>query len=212
MTAAGRGPSATMDEVGTCACWRSRWCCAAVFVPTAFIPGICRVQFYRQFALTIAVSATADLGVRVADACRRRWRRCCCKPHSHEPQRTLAYRLGAPVRQFSPFNWMFGRLSSGYSRLVARLVRIGVIVLVAYAALIYAAYDRLAATPTGLIPQLDRGYLIAAFQLPPGASLARTDAVIRRASEIILARRAWRIRWRSPASTAAPSPMLRMPA
>ena len=44
------------------------------------------------------------------------------------------------------------------------------------------------ATPTGLIPQLDRGYLIAAFQLPPGASLARTDAVIRRASEIILAR------------------------
>ena len=54
--------------------------------------------------------------------------------------------------------------------------------------LIYLAYDRLAVTPTGLIPQLDRGYLIAAFQLPPGASLARTDAVIRRASEIILSR------------------------
>ena len=60
--------------------------------------------------------------------------------------------------------------------------------LVAYAGLIYLAYDRLAVTPTGLIPQLDRGYLIAAFQLPPGASLARTDAVIRHASEIILAR------------------------
>ena len=99
------------------------------------------------------------------------------------------YRLGAPVRAFfAGFNWLFDRLSTGYGRLVARLVRVGVIVLVAYAGLIYLAYDRLAATPTGLIPQLDRGYLIAAFQLPPGASLARTDAVIRRASEIILAR------------------------
>ena len=45
--------------------------------------------------------------------------------------------------------------------------------LLVYAALIFAAYNRLAATPTGLIPQLDRGYLIAVFQLPPGASLAR---------------------------------------
>jgi multidrug efflux pump subunit AcrB len=78
--------------------------------------------------------------------------------------------------------------STGYGRLVGRLVRVGVIVLVAYAGLIYLAYDRLAVTPTGLIPQLDRGYLIAAFQLPPGASLARTDAVIRHASELILAR------------------------
>ena len=58
--------------------------------------------------------------------------------------------------------------------------------LVVYGGLIYVAYNRLATTPTGLIPQLDRGYLIAVFQLPPGASLARTDAVIRRASAIIL--------------------------
>jgi hydrophobe/amphiphile efflux-1 (HAE1) family protein len=60
--------------------------------------------------------------------------------------------------------------------------------LVAYAGLIYLAYHRLEVTPTGLIPQLDRGYLIAAFQLPSGASLSRTDAVIRSASEIILSR------------------------
>ncbi len=111
------------------------------------------------------------------------------KPHTAEPKRTLLYRLAAPVRGFfAGFNWMFDRLSAGYGRLVGRLVRLGVIVLAVYAGLIYAAYDRLAATPTGLIPQLDRGYLIAAFQLPPGASLARTDAVIRRASEIILQR------------------------
>ena len=42
-------------------------------------------------------------------------------------------------------------------------------------------------TPTGLIPQLDRGYFIAAFQLPPGSSLERTDAVVRAGVEIILA-------------------------
>ncbi|MEJ0018763.1 MAG: efflux RND transporter permease subunit [Acetobacteraceae bacterium] len=135
------------------------------------------------------------------------------KPHNHAPQRTLAYRLGAPIRVFfRGFNWMFDRLATGYSRLVARLVRIGVIMLVAYGGLIYLAYDRLAATPTGLIPQLDRGYLITAFQLPPGASLARTDAVIRRASEIILARPGVQNSVAFTASTAAPSPMRRTPA
>ncbi len=111
------------------------------------------------------------------------------KPHDAAPKPTLMHRLATPLRGFfAGFNWAFDRVSLGYGRLVGRLVRIGAIVLVVYAALIYAAYNRLAATPTGLIPQLDRGYLIAAFQLPPGASLARTDAVIRRASEIILQR------------------------
>jgi multidrug efflux pump subunit AcrB len=69
-----------------------------------------------------------------------------------------------------------------------RLVRIGAIALVVYAGLIYLAYDRLAKTPTGLIPPLDRGYLITAFQLPPGAALSRTDAVVQQASKIILER------------------------
>src|SRR3954462_13080868 len=56
-----------------------------------------------------------------------------------------------------------------------------------YGGLLTATGQRVLATPTGLIPPLDRGYFIAAFQLPPGASLSRTDAVIRRASETILA-------------------------
>src|SRR6516164_8680507 len=175
----------TMDEVGGALIAIALVLCA-VFLPTAFISGL-QGSFYRQFAITIAaatvISAFVSLTLSPALAA------LLLKPHRHVPQRTLAYRLGAPVRAFfSGFNWMFERLSSGYGRLVARLVRVGAVVLVAYAALIYATYDRLAATPTGLIPQLDRGYLIAAFQLPPGASLARTDAVIRRASEIILQR------------------------
>ena len=76
----------------------------------------------------------------------------------------------------------------GYGFLTARLVRVGLVSLLVYAGLIFYAYDLLRTTPTGLIPQLDRGYLIAAFQLPPGASLDRTDKVLRHAADIILQR------------------------
>jgi multidrug efflux pump subunit AcrB len=70
----------------------------------------------------------------------------------------------------------------------SRLIRFGVIMLLVYAALIAVAGQRLAAIPTGLVPQLDRGYFIAVFQLPPGSSLPRTDAVIRKATDILLSR------------------------
>jgi hydrophobe/amphiphile efflux-1 (HAE1) family protein len=175
----------TMDEVGSALIAIALVLCA-VFIPTAFISGL-QGSFYRQFAITIAaatvISAFVSLTLSPALAA------LLLKRHAEAPTQTLSYRLGAPVRGFfAGFNWAFDKLSAGYGRLVGRLVRIGVIMLVAYGGLIYAAYDRLAATPTGLIPQLDRGYLIAVFQLPPGASLARTDAVIRRASAIILQR------------------------
>ncbi|MEM6498860.1 MAG: efflux RND transporter permease subunit, partial [Pseudomonadota bacterium] len=69
-----------------------------------------------------------------------------------------------------------------------RLIRVSVVLLAAYAGLLFLTYDRLARTPTGLIPQLDRTYFITAFQLPPGSTLDRTDAVVRRATDILLAR------------------------
>jgi HAE1 family hydrophobic/amphiphilic exporter-1 len=175
----------TMDEVGTALVAIALVLCA-VFVPTAFISGL-QGSFYRQFAITIAsatvISCFVSLTLSPALAA------ILLKPHEATPKRTLLWRLSAPLRWFfAGFNWFFDRLSRGYGALTQRLVRLGVIALVVYAGLIYLAYDRLASTPTGLIPQLDRGYLIAAFQLPPGASLARTDAVIREASKIILAR------------------------
>jgi multidrug efflux pump subunit AcrB len=82
---------------------------------------------------------------------------------------------------FTGFNWVFDELAAGYGFLTARLVRVELVALLVYAGLIFYAYDLLRKTPTGLIPQLDRGYLIAAFQLPPGASLDRTDKALRRA-------------------------------
>ena len=98
-------------------------------------------------------------------------------------------RLTAPIRGFFDiFNRGFDWLSRSYGALTARLVRLVAFLLIVYGGLIFLAYGTLVRTPTGLIPQLDRGYFIAAFQLPPGSTLDRTDAVIRRASEIMLTR------------------------
>ena len=68
----------------------------------------------------------------------------------------------------------------------ARVVRFAVIMLVVYAGVIAFGLNEFRKTPVGFIPQHDRGYLITVTQLPPGASLARTDAVNRRAVEIAL--------------------------
>jgi len=175
----------TMDEVGGALVAIALVLCA-VFVPTAFISGL-QGSFYRQFAITIAsatvISAFVSLTLSPALAA------LLLRQHDATPRRTLAYRLSAPLRVFfAGFNRVFERVSHGYGNLTGRVVRMGGIMLVLYAGLILLAVNRLGATPTGLIPQLDRGYLIAAFQLPPGASLQRTDAVIRRASEILMQR------------------------
>ena len=175
----------TMDEVGGALLAIALVLCA-VFVPTAFITGL-QGSFYRQFAITIAsatvISCFVSLTLSPALAA------LLLRPHNHEPRRGLLYWMSSPLRWFfAGFNWLFNHLSSGYGSLTQRLVRMGAIVILVYAGLIYVAYDRLAKTPTGLVPQLDRGYLIAAFQLPPGASLARTDAVVRQAADIIMHR------------------------
>ena len=77
-------------------------------------------------------------------------------------------------------------MSQFYGRLTGRLVRMVGFVLAVYGGLLFVTYDQFNRTSTGFIPQLDRGYFITAFQLPPGSSLQRTDAVIRQASDILL--------------------------
>ena len=171
----------TMDEVGF-ALVAIALVLVAVFVPTAFITGISGA-FYRQFAATISVatvfSALVSLTLSPALAA------LLLKPHGHAAPRS---RLLAPVGLFfRGFNRLFDRLSLGYGGLTRRLVRLPVILLVVYAGLLALTGRSVLTTPTGLIPPLDRGYFIVAFQLPPGASLSRTDAVVRRASEAIMA-------------------------
>jgi hydrophobe/amphiphile efflux-1 (HAE1) family protein len=173
----------TMDEVGSALIAIALVLCA-VFIPTAFITGL-QGTFYRQFAITIAaatvISCFVSLTLSPALAA------LLLRPHAPYSGKGVLGFLGKPVcRFFYAFNRAFERMSLGYAGLTRRLVRVGLVVLGIYAVLIVAAFDRLARTPTGLIPQLDRGYLIAAFQLPPGASLQRTDDVIRRATDLIL--------------------------
>ena len=87
---------------------------------------------------------------------------------------------------FRGFNWGFGKMSDGYAWLVGRVVRFAVLMLVVYAGIIAFGMNEFRKTPVGFIPQLDAGYLITVTQLPPAASLARTDAVNRRAVELAL--------------------------
>ena len=89
---------------------------------------------------------------------------------------------------FAGFNRVFEKLSLGYGGLTRRVLRVSALMLVLYGGLIGLTYFQFARTPSGFIPPLDRGYFITAITLPPGASLERTDRVVRKASEILLSR------------------------
>ena len=176
----------TMDEVGG-ALIAISLVLIGVFLPTAFIAGL-QGSFYKQFAITIAastaISCLVSLTLSPALAA------LLLKPHQKHVEHTgVMGALGAPFRWFfAGFNRGFDWLSNSYAWLTGRLVRIVAIMLVLYGGLLYLTYGLLASTPTGLIPQLDRTYFIAAFSLPPGSTLERTDAVVRKAGEIILKR------------------------
>jgi len=87
---------------------------------------------------------------------------------------------------FKGFNWFFARVIDGYGRSVGMALRLSVVVLVIYGGLIGLTYLGFRTVPTGFIPAQDKGYLIVDVQLPSGASLERTDAVVRGASDTIL--------------------------
>ena len=176
---------ATMDEVGT-ALIAIALVLTAVFIPTAFVSGITG-QFYRQFAVTIAtatlISAFVSLTLSPALAA------ILFKPHSaaEHARFNLMRIIAAPMHLlFRGFNIVFGALERGYARLVRGLIRISGVMLLIYVGLVGLAVWFVQQTPTGFIPALDRGIIITSLQLPAGASLERTDEVMRRANEIIL--------------------------
>ncbi|MCB1747973.1 MAG: multidrug efflux RND transporter permease subunit [Gammaproteobacteria bacterium] len=174
----------TMDEVGG-ALVAIALVLSAVFVPTAFISGIAG-QFYRQFALTVAsatvISALVSLTLSPALGA------LLLRTHADDHRPGLVVRvLSAPFRGFAAaFNFGFDRFAGGYAWLTHRLLRMALIMLIIYAGLIVLTGVQFRGVPTGFIPQQDQGYLITVYQLPPGASLTRTDAVIRRATELLM--------------------------
>jgi hydrophobe/amphiphile efflux-1 (HAE1) family protein len=175
----------TMDEVGGALVAIALVLCA-VFIPAAFIAGISGA-FYRQFALTIAtstiISATVSLTLSPALAA------LLLRPHGSAASSGVLALLSKPFNVFfAGFNKVFEHLSLGYGELTRRLLRVSALMLVIYAGLIGVTYFQFARTPSGFIPPLDRGYFIAAITLPPGSSLTRTDAVVRKASELVRTR------------------------
>ncbi|MBP2511463.1 MULTISPECIES: efflux RND transporter permease subunit [Agrobacterium] len=177
-----RAAHVTMDEVGTAVIAISL-VLIAVFVPTAFIPGISG-QFYRQFAVTIsiatAISALNSLTLSPAVAA------IVLRPHDHSETKTN------PVTKLTKwcadiFNHCFDKLSSGYSAIVRSIVssKTGLsCAVVVFVALLGATWFLNTKVPSGFIPIMDQGYAIVVVQLPEGASLDRTDAVIKKAGNI----------------------------
>jgi len=156
----------------------------AVFVPTAFISGLTG-QFYRQFALTIAISTviSAFQSLTLSPALSA----VLLKGH-HEKKdlfsRFLDLLLGFWL--FRPFNRFFDMASHGYVGVVRRFLRWGVIGLILYVGLVGLGYLGFSRTPTGFVPQQDKQYLVAFAQLPDAATLDRSEAVIRAMSDIAL--------------------------
>jgi hydrophobe/amphiphile efflux-1 (HAE1) family protein len=177
---------ATMDEVGA-ALIAIALVLTAVFVPAAFIGGITGA-FFRQFAVTIAtatvISAFVSLTLSPSMAARL------FKPHLDADTahpRTLSERLFSPVHAFfRGFNRAFDAIARGYGSLVRTMAWASPVMLLLYAGLIATAVWLVARTPTGFIPATDRGIVITALTLPAGASIDRTDAVVRQAQDIIL--------------------------
>ena len=153
----------------------------AVFVPMAFLSGVTG-QFYKQFAVTIAIStvisAINSLTLSPALAA------LLLKPHGAKkdiPTRIIDRLFGW---LFRPFNRFFNKSSERYQHAVSRaLSRRGAVFMV-YVVLLCAAAFMFKAVPGGFIPTQDKLYLIGGVKMPEGASLERTDAMIRKMSAI----------------------------
>ncbi len=153
----------------------------AVFVPMAFLSGVTG-QFYKQFAVTIAIStvisAINSLTLSPALAARL------LKPHGvpkDMPSRLIDRLFGW---LFRPFNRFFASGSQRYQHGVSRVLGRRGAVFVVYLLLLAAAGVMFKTVPGGFIPTQDKLYLIGGVKMPEGASLERTDAVIRKMSAI----------------------------
>jgi multidrug efflux pump len=153
----------------------------AVFVPIAFVAGLSG-QFYRQFALTIAIStvisAFSSLTLSPALAA------ALLKPHDAPKDALTRFMDKLFGRFFGWFNRFFGRASIRYEAGVNGVLRRKSAALGVYAMLAIGAVFMFKVVPSGFVPAQDKQYLVGFAQLPDAASLDRTEAVIRRMSEI----------------------------
>jgi multidrug efflux pump len=155
----------------------------AVFVPLAFITGLTG-QFYRQFALTIAIStvisAINSLTLSPALAA------LLLKGHDAPKDRLTRVMDVLFGWFFRGFNRFFSAASRGYGGIVGRIVTRRVVMMGLYLVIIALTVGVFRAVPSGFVPGQDKQYLVGFAQLPDGATLDRTEEVIRKMSEIAL--------------------------
>jgi hydrophobe/amphiphile efflux-1 (HAE1) family protein len=155
----------------------------AVFGPVAFVSGLTG-QFYRQFALTIAISTviSAFNSLTLSPALAA----VLLKPHGAAPDALSRAMHRVFGGFFGRFNRAFTRGGEHYTRALGLTMRHGTVALAIYAGLIVLTAFSFRAVPDGFIPAQDKQYLVAVAQLPPAASLDRTEAVTRRIADIAL--------------------------
>jgi hydrophobic/amphiphilic exporter-1 (mainly G- bacteria), HAE1 family len=143
----------------------------AVFVPVAFIPGISG-QLFQQFAVAVSVAMV----ISSINALSLSPALCSIllKPGAHTPRGPMRYVMGA-----------IDYTRDGYAAIVKRLVRVSVLSLVALAAIVVATGALFRVTPTSFLPQEDQGAFFAQIALPEGASVNRTQQVVRQAEQIM---------------------------
>jgi len=155
----------------------------AVFVPLSFLDGVTG-QFYRQFAVTIAIStvisAINSLTLSPALAA------VLLKEHGAKPDKLGRFIEGIFGKFFGWFNTKFHRAGVRYGDVVQKNMGRSFRLMLLYAGLIGIAIFAFRNVPGGFIPTQDKQYLFALVQLPEGATLDRTDAMVRKLSDIAL--------------------------
>jgi HAE1 family hydrophobic/amphiphilic exporter-1 len=150
---------------------------AAVFIPTAFIPGITG-RLYQQFALTIAISViiSAFNALSLSPAlCAMLLR-----PKDKEA------RVGPLGKFYAWFNRGFGKVQAGYVSVSRQLIQksaIAFLALLVFACLAFLLSVRL---PTSFLPEEDQGYVYASLQLPNSSSLQRTSEAARKVEQVVM--------------------------
>ena len=156
---------------------------AAVFIPTAFLSGL-QGEFYRQFALTIAISTilSAVNSLTLSPALAGLLLRPRHAAVVHHP-RSLR---GRAARLLEVLGRPFQRAPQAYGNTVRKVVGRRGVALLAYGGLLALTWFGFNAVPAGFVPMQDKYYLVGIAQLPNAASLERTDAVVRQMSKIAL--------------------------
>ncbi|MGC2637050.1 MAG: multidrug efflux RND transporter permease subunit [Acidobacteriaceae bacterium] len=150
---------------------------AAVFIPTAFIPGITG-RLYQQFAITIAISVliSAFNALTLSPALAAML----LKPREHKIRRS-------PLQLFfDRFNFFFSRTTDKYVSASGRMIRKSAVTMIALAAIALVSVFMGGRLPSGFLPQEDQGYLFVALQLPDASSMQRTDVAVQKVTKALL--------------------------